>query len=352
MKIAIDITPIKGDLKGHKVRGVGFYLEYLKRSLLKFYPNNEYVFFSQGEGFSGKVDLVHYPYFEPFFVTLPFFEKQKRIITVHDLTPLVFPTHFPAGIRGNLSWQIQKLNLKRSEGIITDSFASERDIVEIAGISKSKISVAYLAAADEFKQLEKGKWQKEITEKYNLPDKFILYVGDVTWNKNLPRLIQAVKATNIPLVLVGKAIVDHNFDHENPWNKDLVEVQKLTESDSNFIKLGFVPTDDLVYLYNLATLFVMPSVYEGFGLPVLEAMQCGCPVVTTIGGSLEEVGGDAAYVIDGYDKKDISNGLEEVFSSKDLRESLIENGLNHAKKFTWKKTAEKTIEAYKKVIEN
>lgn len=352
MKIAIDITPIKGALRGHKVRGVGFYLEYLKRSLLKYYPENEYIFFTQGEKFDKKVDLIHYPYFEPFFVTLPFFEKQKRIITVHDLTPLVFPTHFPAGIKGNLSWQIQRLNLKRSDGLLTDSFASEKDIVKIAGVSKSKISVAYLAAAEEFKQIEHGKWKKEVIEKYNLPDKFVLYVGDVTWNKNLPRLIKAVKEINIPLVMVGKAIVDQNFDRTNPWNKDLVEVQKLTENDRNFIKLGFIPTKDLVYLYNLATFFVMPSVYEGFGLPVLEAMQCGCPVVTTIGGSLEEVAGNAAYLIDGYDTKNISSGLEKVFSSKSLRENLIKEGLNQAKKFTWKKTAENTIEAYKNVIEN
>src|SRR5258706_13778612 len=106
MKIAIDISPITGELQGHKVRGVGFYLEYLKRSLLKYYPENEYNFFACREEINNDVDLIHYPYFEPFFPSLPFFEKTKRIITVHDFTPLVFPKYFPAGIKGKLSWQI------------------------------------------------------------------------------------------------------------------------------------------------------------------------------------------------------------------------------------------------------
>lgn len=351
MKIAIDISPIKGDLKGHKVRGVGFYLEYLKRSLLKYHSEHQYVFFTRGETFDRKVDIVHYPYFEPFFVSLSLFEKYKRVITVHDLTPIVFPTHFPAGIKGNLAWQIQKLNLQKSQRIITDSNASQKDITKIAGVAKEKIDVAYLAAADEFKKLESGKWSIEIRKKYQLPEKFVLCVGDVTWNKNLPRFIKVMKKIKLPLVLVGKTLIEKDFDKSHPWNKDLVEVQKLTEGDSHILKLGFVPTDDLVAFYNLATVFVMPSVYEGFGLPVLEAMQSGCPVITTDRGSLAEVANNAAYIIDGYSEESIAKGVEKVFSSKDLQNTLIKKGFEQAKHFTWKKTAEQTILAYKKVVE-
>src|SRR6266576_1073935 len=114
MRIAIDVSPLKS---GHKVRGVGFYLTYLKKALLEFYPDNEYFFFEKGQEINKSVDVVHYPCFDPFFHTLPFFKKYKTVVTVHDLTPLVFPQHFPAGIKGTLQWQLQRLNLQKVDGI-------------------------------------------------------------------------------------------------------------------------------------------------------------------------------------------------------------------------------------------
>jgi glycosyltransferase involved in cell wall biosynthesis len=345
MKVAIDISPLQS---GHKVRGVGFYLNYLKKELEKV-SAGQFTFFTHRSSVPKDVNVVHYPYFEPFFVTLPFFEQHKRVVTVHDLTPLVFPEHFPAGIKGNLSWQIQRLNLIRSDGIITDSFSSKKDIAKYTGMAEEKIHTIYLAAGEEFKEITIDSAKQKVLHKYNLPEKFVLYVGDVTWNKNLPRLIEAMKQINLPLVMVGKNLVQKDFDRTNPWNKDLIEVQKLTEEDSRFIKLGFVPTEDLVTLYNLANVFVFPSLYEGFGLPILEAMQCGCPVVTTKEGSLPEVAGEAAYYVDAYDVKSIAKGISEVFHSKKLQEQLSEKGKQQAKKFNWKKTAEETMQVYKKV---
>src|SRR5258708_4157386 len=110
MKIAIDVSPLQS---GHKVRGVGFYLSYLKKALLEFFPEYEYLFFQEGETISNSVDLVHYPYFDPFFIALPCTKRHKTVVTVHDLTPLVFPEHFPAGLKGILSWQIQRYNLQK-----------------------------------------------------------------------------------------------------------------------------------------------------------------------------------------------------------------------------------------------
>ena len=150
--------------------------------------------------------------------------------------------------------------------------------------------------------------------------------------------------------MVGKALSEENFDKTNPWNKDRVIIQKLFARESSIIRLGFIPTEDIVSLYNSATVFVMPSVYEGFGLPVLEAMQSGCPVITTKGGSVAEVAGDAAYYVDGFEEEDIKKGIETVFSSKSLRESLSKKGIMQAKKFSWKKTAELTIKAYQKAL--
>lgn len=348
MKIAIDVSPLQS---GHRVRGVGFYLEHLKKTLVESHPENDYVFFLDDAVVDNSVELIHYPYFDPFFNSLPLIKKRKRVITVHDLTPLIFPQHFPSGLRGKMSWLIQRYNLHRSERIITDSEASKKDIIRLVGISEKNIDVVYLAAGEEFQRLKTQDVRlKTIKEKYNLPEKFVLYVGDVTWNKNLPRLIKAIKEINLTLVMVGKNLAQKDFDRSNPWNRDLVEVNRIAEGDRRIIRLGFVPTEDLVALYNSASVFVMPSIYEGFGLPILEAMQSGCPVITTKGGSLPEVAGEAAMYADQYDINSIANAIGEVFFSEKLRSSLSEKGIAQAKKFSWEKTARQTIEAYQKAI--
>ena len=348
MKIAIDVSPLES---GHKVRGVGFYLSYLKKALLEYYPENEYHFFHQRESVPSTVDLVHYPYFDPFFLTLPFLKKHKTVVTVHDLTPLVFPEHFPTGFKGNLKWQTQRFNLKKADGIITDSQASKKDIEKILGVVSDKVTVAYLAAGEEFRELKKDdKSLVAVKKKYNLPDEFVLYVGDVTWNKNLPRLLQAVKEVDFPLIMVGKALASINIDKNNKWNSDLVTIQRMSNENKKIKLLGFVHTDDLIGLYNLATVFVFPSIYEGFGLPILEAMQSGCPVIISHEGCMPEVGGDAAYYFDGFKTENLVEKIKKVVDSKKLQKELSEKGLEQTKKFSWEKTAEKTIAAYQKAL--
>lgn len=350
MKIAIEVSPLES---GHKIRGVGFYLSYLKRALLTYFPENNYVFFTNSKILDDSVDVVHYPYFDPFFFTVPFNKKNKTVVTVHDLTPIIFPSHFPAGIKGNIKWQIQKFNLQKVDGIVTDSQASQKDIIRITGIPKEKVDVAYLAAAEEFKVLDIDSQRSKIKDlrfKYKLPQEFILYVGDVTWNKNVPRLVRVAKDIDVPLFMVGKSLVSKDFDRQNPWNNDLLEVQRLTEENNNVSMLGFVPTEDLVILYNLATAFVFPSVYEGFGLPIVEAMQSGCPTIISKEGCMPEVGGNAVEYFDGYDDKSLSNTITGVLNSKKLQSELSKKGLEQAKKFSWKKTAEQTLDAYKKVL--
>lgn len=347
MKIAIDISPLQ---TGHKVRGVGFYLEHLKNSLVKYYPENEYVFFNTGEKLPKDIDLIHFPYFEPFFLALPLYKKYKTVVTVHDLTPIVFPDAFPRGIKGQLKWQMQKFALRKANAIITDSECSKKDVVKYVGVRENKVDVVYLAAGEKFRMLEGGKWKVQIIKKYNLPEKFALYVGDVTWNKNLPRLIDAVKTTKIPLVMVGKSLTNLDYDKKNPWNYSLNRVHELTDSDKQILKLGFVEDNDLVAIYNLATVFVMPSLYEGFGLPILEAQACGTPVVTTKEGSLAEVAGNSVYLVDGYDFESIAKGIKEVFESLKLQEDLRKKGLLNVSKYSWKKTAAQTLQTYEKVI--
>jgi len=350
MNIAIDMSPLKsGHYLQHRVRGTGFYIKNLQASLQKYYPDNKYTYFNRGDMLGEKVDIIHYPYFEPFFLTLPLFSKSKTIVTVHDLTPLVFPEHFKRGLRGNLKWQIQKSSLRKAAAIITDSASSKKDIIKYAGINEFKIKVVYLAAGSEFKIIDSKLKLEEVRRKYKLPAKFVLYVGDVTWNKNLPRLVEAVKTANVPLVMVGSALVKENVDLSNPWNADFAKVLKLVEGYEDIIRLGFVSAEELVLLYNMATIFTMPSTYEGFGLPLLEAMSCGCPVITSKEGSIPEIAGDAPKYVDAYDVDNIAKGIDEVFNNKNVQEELSKKGLIQSKKFTWGKTAEETIKVYKGV---
>lgn len=348
MNIAI-ITP-KAHSLSHRVRGSGFYIESLSKSLPKYDKNNNYRFIPDGDIIPKKTDLVHYSYFEPFFLTLPFFKSKKSVVTVHDLIPLIFPKYFPKGIKGEIKWQVQKLSLRMADSIITDSNCSKKDIIKYCAIAPQKINVVYLAAGENFKAERSIDKIKKIKQKYSLPEKFILYVGDVTWNKNLPRLINAANVANVPLAMVGKALVEKEFDKKNPWNQDLSEVQKLSEGNKNIMRLGFVPDYDLTTLYNAATLFVMPSLYEGFGLPILEAMSCGCPVITSNNGSIPEIAGEACLYIDAYDINSITKGIKGVFENTILQKNLSEKGLVQAKKFSWKNTAEETIAIYKKVL--
>jgi len=356
VNIAIDLSPLKNtNLLAHRVRGTGFYIENLKSSLLKYFPENKYTFFIRGEKLpksaSWQIDLVHYPYFELFFLTLPIFKKYKTVVTVHDLTPLVFPKEFPIGIKGWIKWQIQKLALATVDAVITDSQSSKKDIVKFTEISQDKVRVVYLAASEMFKPDKNTLLLYRIKVKYNLPEKFVLYVGDITWNKNLPRLVRAIKKINVTLVMVGSALVGKEFDQTNPWNQDLLRVLKLTEDDKRIIKLGFVPIEELVAIYNLATVFAMPSLYEGFGLPILEAMSSGCPVVTAKSGSIPEVAGGAACYVDAYDVNDVVNGISKIFYDEKLQKRLSQSGLKQAQKFSWRKTAEEIIKVYEKVLE-
>ena len=347
MNIAVDISPINSSKENnHKVRGVGRYISLLSDNLEKYDKKNSYTFFSRGNKLKNNIDVIHYPYFEPFFLTLPHFKKTKTVVTVHDLTPLVLSDDFPKGVKGFLKWQIQKLALKNTDAIITDSQASKKDIIKIVGVLPHKVSVVYLSAGEEFKIINNSELIiQNLRKKYNLPKRFSIYIGDVTSNKNLPRIVTAIQQVKIPLVMVGRALVS-SFDKKNSWNKDLTDISLQTENNPLFIKTGFVPTSDLTALYNLAEFLIMPSLYEGFGLPVLEAMACGCPVITTREGSLTEVAGDAAFYVDAYSAESIAEGIEKVFNDKKLQGELSNKGIIQSKKFTLKKMIQDTSAIY------
>lgn len=348
MKIALDISPLSNNnLLLHRVRGVGFYINNLISSLKKYASENEYLLVQNSDE-SFEAQVIHVPYFEPFFLSLPRVKGKKLVVTVHDLTPLVFPEDFPSGIKGKIKWQIQKKRLREASAIITDSERSKKDVEKFVGIKSDKIHVVYLAAGDEFGVRKSGQWE-HVSKKYNLPKEYFLYVGDATWNKNLPRLVEACKRAGVNLVMVGKTLKDSHIDN-NPWNKDLKIIKEMLDNCSNITTLGFVDTEELVALYNNALALLMPSLYEGFGLPIVEAMKCSCPVITSREGSIPEIADDAVLYVDPYDLKSIIEGIEKVRLDKKIRKDLSSKGLLQAKKFSWKKTALETAKVYNEVL--
>lgn len=350
MRVVIDISQLHpAALK----RGVGFYTLNLFNSLKKLDDDNSYLLKREKEeGIrkekEEKVDLIHYPYFDPFFLTLPLVKNKPVVVTVHDLTPLKFPQHYPSGIRGKIKWQIQKTSLKGTRAIITDSENSKKDLIEIASLPKDKISVVYLAPGRGFKKLEEENYKFKIKKAYQLQDRFVLYVGDLNWNKNVKGLVKAVSKVNqkVKLVLVGSAFKEENL-------KELKELKRLIKKlklDNKVKLLGFIPNKDLVAIYNLATLYIQPSFYEGFGLPVLEAMSCGCPVLCSNQASLPEVGGLSVEYFNPFKKEELEKKLVLLVTNKDKLREMSNKGLKQAQKFSWKKTALETREIYKKSL--
>jgi len=371
VKVAIDISPLKSS---HAVRGVGSYTKNLVEALeqegkrpacrrgrvkeqeLKI----DFIDFRDQQYNNLAIkqfDIVHYPFFDLFFLTLPLKKITKTIVTIHDVIPLVFPEHYPPGIKGKLKFQIQKFSLQGTSAVITDSENSKKDIVKYLSYPEEKIHVVYLAPGKEFKKLsrEAGSCSAgEIRRKYNLPEKFVLYVGDVNWNKNIQGLIRAFAQLqqttdnigySIGLVLVGKAFKDEGLEE----TKEILQLIKKLGLEERILRLGWVSEEDLVKIYNLAIVYCQPSFYEGFGLPVLEAMACGCPTVVAKTSSLPEICEEAAIMVNPENIDDIAKGLDKVIGDQKICDTIIKKGLDQAKKFSWEKTAKETINVYRKV---
>lgn len=346
MKVAFDISPLKS---AHQFRGVGSYTKNLLDALTKLeIPNFSLELIKNGKVPSDS-DVVHYPYFDLFFLTLPFLKNKPTIVTIHDVTPLIFPKNFPAGLRGKAKLLLQKKSLASVSAVITDSEVSKRDIVKYLDFPQAKISVIYLAPGEEFRQVGPLKDSRKIREKYRLPKNFVLYVGDINWNKNIPRLVKACEAIKTPLVIVGKQAVEKISDPNHRENQDLIWLQNYCRSHSSVILTGFVSGEELVMLYNMADVYCQPSFYEGFGLPILEAMACGCPVVAANAGSLPEISGEAALLVDPRDTSSMARAINEVISKRVVRERMVEKGLVWSKKFSWRKTALAVYQVYDRI---
>lgn len=288
----------------------------------------------------GKTDLFHIPYCHH---VLPL--KSKLVVTIHDLIPLRFPEWFPQKILDSFR-KTHAVVLKKAQIVITDSQNSKKDIVELMGVNEGKIRVILLGIDQAYRPLEDKKELLQHLRQYRINDRYILFVGGANENKNLIRLLQAYEifrknsSARHKLVLVG----------QRSWGYDrlLMEVKNL-ELQRDIIFTGYIPDEELLYIYNGADLLVYPSLYEGFGLPPLAAMACGVPVVAANTSSVPEVVADAGILINPYNVEELAQAIMNVLNDSGLRENLIQKGLLRSKQFSWEKCARETLEVYREI---
>lgn len=340
MKIAICSSPLK---TGHQTRGIGFYTKNIIEGL-KLNSDIEIQEFSKISEVK-KADVVHYTFFDLFQRTLPLDKKFPTVITIHDVTPLIFPEKYPPGIKGSLNNYYQRISLRNVKAVITDSNFSKIDIEKVLNVNPRKVFSIPLAISEKCLPIKNLKELNKIKEKHQLPDKFVLFIGSVNWNKNILNLTKASLDANIEIVLVGKDFQNkENLSH--PEKKSYKDFLEKYEENLKVKRLGYVTDEEKNALITLADVLLLPSFYEGFGLPILEAQKCGTPVITANVSSMPEVAGEGALLVDPYNIEEIKEAIIKIRDDKKIKNDLIKKGYENVKKFSWEKTIEQTIEVY------
>jgi glycosyltransferase involved in cell wall biosynthesis len=281
-----------------------------------------------------KPDILHIPHYN-----VPIFYRGKMVVTIHDLTHLVLPEILPNKFAYLYARVMLWFATHKAEKIFTVSENTKNDIIKYYKVKPEKIIVTYNGVdLSNFKKEEKSKYEY-LYKKYSIDEdkKILMYVGNLKPHKNLKRLLEAYKDIDnfgdTVLLLVGKAFDNHNIS----------EIEKVYGIEDKVIHTGMVSNEELVDLYNLADLFVFPSLYEGFGIPPLEAMACGTPVVCSNNSSLPEVVGDAAYTFNPLNVNEIRKAINVVMGDNELRLNYIEKGFSRCSVFKWDECVDKTI---------
>jgi len=348
--------------------GIGRYGTNLIRHLARLHPQADYVFFPGGSRRLGpalandgahrsrlvwrqlalprllkrhSIDLFH-----GLFPAVPM-AWAPSVMTIYDLTGLLLPAC--ATMRDRL---ITRLLLRayahKASHILTISEHSKQDIVRLLGIPPEKATVAFPGVDPCFRPISDTDALAPTLQHYKILRPFVLFVGTLEPRKNIATLLKAYEsarstnASNHQLVIVGRKGWLHN---------GILETIELLGLRDRVILTGPVPDPDLVHLYNAAELFVYPSLYEGFGLPPLEAMACGTPTITSNAGALPEVVGDAALTVDPRDPEGLATAIVEVLQDAGMRQEMSERGLARASMFSWADTAAQTMSVYRKVLD-
>ena len=373
MRIGIDATALPS-----QPAGAGNYMIHLIRALGSLGTGHEFVVFAYQHGF----DLIHTPDLpalswvlttdkRPFQrliweqTTLPRLVRSsgiellhslhytrplrlpcRSVVTFHDMTFFLYPQmhtlpkrlFFPLAIRQSA---------RLADAIIAVSESTRQDTIRLLGVPEDKIIAIPNGVGSEFQVISNANLLSEVRSKYHLPDEFILYVGQIEPRKNLPTLLRSYKklvamGEKIPLVIVGS----FGWMYKNVLREiDALGLEKLVHFT------GYAPTEDLSIIYNLARIFVYVSIYEGFGLPTLEAMACGTPVITSAVSSMPEHVGDAGILIPPYDEDALAQAMHLLLNDQALREHLSTKGRTQAAQFTWERAAQETLKVYQRVLE-
>lgn len=285
-----------------------------------------------------KVDLALFQYIAPPVCPAPY------VLVIHDISYEHYPQYFKKLERLRLR-MTTPVSARRAAHIITCSENSKKDLIRFYSIAPDKITVIYYGKNESFRPVDDQNCLERVRAKYQLPEKYILYVGNIQPRKNLPRLIEAYSHLKTESKIPQKFVVVGNKAWLYSGVFDLIRRKGL---ENEIIVTGYVPDEDLPVLYAAADVAVYPSIFEGFGFPVLEAMACGTPVVTSNTSSIPEVAGDAAVLVNPLSTDEIASGIQKVLYDDGLRASLREKGLKRAAMFNWDATARQTLEVFKK----
>ena len=286
---------------------------------------------------------------------LPLIHPRRSVVTIHDLGYHYEPDAHPPRQRAYLEWAT-RYNAQSATHIIADSQATKRDLVGILGIPPEKISVVYLGVEERFRPVQDAAQIAAAKAAYSIPGPYILYVGTLQPRKNLARLVEAFGRVARALDTGYEGVTP--YDAGDPqrrlslvlagskgwWYEDIFRTVQQMDLGSRVICPGYVKDDDLPALYSGADLFVLPSLYEGFGLPALEAMACGTPVVASNVSSLPEIVGDAGLLANPTDPADLARAMTRVLMDPARAAQMRERGLAQAKRFTWERCARETLE--------
>lgn len=285
-------------------------------------------------------DLFHVPHY-----TLPIGLKGKSIVTIHDLIHLKFPQYFNA-IERMYARLMLRHAVRNAGAVITVSEFTRQEIMDVFDVSAGRIHVIYNAAGDEFAPISNEGELEDFRRAYQLTKPFVLYVGSLKPHKNVSVLLRAFRdltasLRDVELVFVGGSVTSHP-----QLSKEIHELGIMHRVK----ELGQISRAHLIFTYNTAEVLVMPSLHEGFGLPALEAMACGTPVVAARAGSLPEVVGDAAVMFEPRDRESLREALAKVLLNPSIKADLRSRGIQNARRFSWKTTAAQTVRVYESLL--
>lgn len=294
-------------------------------------------FFSQGN-----YHLYHSP-----ACTLPFFSNIPGVVTIHDLVPFKFPhlCQNETVIYYNL---VLPRSIARARKIVAVSNTVKNDILNLfPRIDTSKIEVVYHGVDKRFSRVVNVMKLDSVRNRYQLPDKFILFVGNLEPKKNINRIIEAFSDLKAERQIEHKLVIAG----KKGWKyATIFELCKTRNLHNDIIFPGYIDENDIPALYSMASAFIFPSLDEGFGLPVLEAMACGCPVIASSQGALPEISGGACPLADPYNVSSIASAILNVLEHTDYRNTIIAKGLKWSEKFYWESSAEKMLQVYNSIL--